>query len=203
MAKYGMILDLNTCTGCRACQAACAMENQTPYWANKFRTHVEDITRGQFPQVERALQPRLCMQCDNPPCVSVCPTGASHKTPEGIVGMDAGRCMGCKYCIIVCPYEARFVYESADMKKAKQVYGQTPKAAAVDKCTFCQHRLKKGEEPACVSTCLAGARIFGDLDDPESAVAKLVKSGQAQTLRADLGTQPRVYYLGNVKGRKG
>jgi Fe-S-cluster-containing dehydrogenase component len=191
-----MVLDINTCTGCRACMAACAMENGTPFWAGKFRTHVEDRTSGTFPDVKREIMPRLCMQCDNPPCVSVCPTGASHKVDGGIVVVDEKRCMGCKYCIVACPYQTRFVYDAADVKKAREVYGEGPKAESVDKCTFCQQRLKEGRDPACVSTCLAGARIFGDLDDPKSQVAQLVASGKARPLRPDLGTKPRVFYLG-------
>ena len=202
MARYGMVIDLNICTGCRACQAACTMENHTPFWSEKYRTHVEDVASGKFPAVSRVFVPRLCMQCDNAPCVSVCPTGASHRTAEGIVVVDVDKCMGCKYCIVACPYQARFVYDAEDVKKAQEVYGEGQKAAAIDKCTFCQQRLKDRREPACVSTCLAGARIFGDLDDPNSQVSKLVATGQAKPLRADLGTKPKVYYLGNLPGKE-
>jgi len=202
MTRYGMVIDLNTCTGCRACAAACSLENRTPYWSEKFRTHVQDVTNGRFPEVSRSFVPRLCMQCDNAPCISVCPTGASHRTAEGIVVVDADKCMGCKYCIVACPYQARFVYEAEDVKKAREVYGEGPKAAAVDKCTFCEQRVKEGREPACVATCLAGARIFGDLDDPNSPVTKLVSGGQAKPLRADVGTKPKVYYLGNLPGKE-
>lgn len=202
MARYAMVLDLNTCTACRACTAACTMENRTPFWSGKFRTHVEDMASGEFPQVHRAFLPRLCMHCDKAPCVAVCPTGASHQTADGVVVVDADRCMGCKYCIIACPYQARYLYESEDVTKAKEVYGEGPATPSVDKCTFCEHRLKEGREPACVASCIAGARIFGRLDDPNSAVAKLVASGQAKPLRPDVGTSPKVYYLSKLPGKE-
>jgi Fe-S-cluster-containing dehydrogenase component len=191
-----MVLDLNTCTGCRACMAACAMENETPFWSGKFRTHVEDTTEGEFPNVTRTILPRLCMQCENPPCVSVCPTGASHKADGGIVIVDADKCIGCKLCIDACPYQARFMYDAEDVKKAQAVFPQESKAETADKCNLCGHRLEENRDPACVSTCLGEARIFGDLDDPKSQVAKLVARGKAKPLRPELGTKPKVFYLG-------
>jgi Fe-S-cluster-containing dehydrogenase component len=171
------------------------MENQTPYWDDKFRTHVEDVTRGEFPQVERTLLPHLCMQCDHSPCVEACPTGATYQTPEGIVVVDRDRCIDCRYCIAACPYGARYEYTDADRVKAQAIFGNAPTKTFVDKCTFCEHRLKAGQEPACVATCLAGARIFGDLDDPQSKVAQLVASGKAKPIAPEVGTRPKVYYL--------
>lgn len=195
MTRYAMVIDLNTCTGCRACQAACALENHTPYWAGKFRTHVEDFSTGEFPDVERAFIPHLCMQCDEPACVDACPTGASHKHENGAVSVDAERCILCRYCVSACPYGARYEYTKADWEKAIEIFGEAPSNTFIDKCNFCEQRLNAGLEPACVATCLAGARIFGDLDDPNSQVSQLVASGEAQPLAAEAGTKPKVFYI--------
>jgi len=195
MTRYAMVIDLDSCTGCRACQAACAMENKTPYWEGKFRTHVEDVSQGEFPDVERKFIPRLCMQCDHPSCVEACPTGASHTNGGGTVVVDVERCILCKYCVSACPYGVRYEYTEADRAKAKEVFGEAPKNAYIDKCNFCEQRLAAGLEPACVATCLAGARIFGDLDDPASQVSQLVGSGRAVALAPEAGTQPKVYYV--------
>ena len=195
MTRYAMVIDLNTCTGCRACQAACALENKTPYWSGKYRTHVEDIVTGEFPNVERAFIPQLCMQCDEPACVDACPTGASHRNGGGAVVVDAERCILCKYCQSACPYGARYEYTEADRVKALEVFGEAPPNTYIDKCNFCEQRLQVGLDPACVATCLAGARIFGDLDDPNSQVAQLVSSGKAQPLAPEAGTNPKVFYV--------
>ncbi len=196
MARYGMVIDLRTCMGCNACVAACSEENQTPYWDGLFRTHVEDIPFGVFPDVGRVLLPRLCMHCENPPCVQVCPTGASHRTEDGIVLVDQDKCMGCGYCIVACPFGARYRYEKDMVKEAREIYGEEAehRVPHVDKCTFCIHRVEEGREPACVETCPAHARIFGDLDEPGSEVYKLVSSGQAQPIGPQ-GPRPKVFYI--------
>jgi len=196
MARYGMVIDLRTCMGCGACIAACTEENQTPYWANLFRTHVEDIAFGTFPDSGRLLLPRLCMHCENPPCVHVCPTGASHQTGDGIVLVDPDKCMGCGYCIVACPFGARYRYEREQVKEAPAHFGADVEHLVphVDKCTFCVHRVREGREPACVETCPAHARIFGDLDDPDSEVHELVSSGTAQPI-GPLGPGQKVFYI--------
>ena len=196
MARYGMVIDLRTCMGCNACVAACSEENQTPYWDGLFRTHVEDIPFGVFPDVGRVLLPRLCMHCENPPCVQVCPTGASYRTEDGIVLVDQDKCMGCGYCIVACPFGARYRYERDMVHEAQERYGGDVqhRVPHVDKCTFCVHRVREGREPACVETCPAHARIFGDLDDPNSEVHHLVTSGQAQPI-GSMGPRPKVFYI--------
>lgn len=197
MARYGMVIDTKVCMGCTACVAACSMQNETPYWNDKWRTHVSDVQRGVFPDVTRDFVPRLCMHCENAPCEEVCPTGATHHTPEGVVLVDFDKCMGCKACEIACPYGARYAYEREDVKRAKEIYGEDNRHQVphVDKCTFCYDRVQEGMQPACVATCPGEARIFGDLDDPKSKVAQLVNSGKAKPLAENLGTKPHVYYI--------
>ena len=197
MARYGMVLNLKTCVGCGACIAACALENQTPYWDDKYRTHVEDVITGVFPSVSREFIPRLCMQCENPPCVSACPTKASHIAEGGIVLVDQNRCIGCKACMVACPYDARYVYDRKDVKRAHALYAEdlVQVLPHIDKCTFCKHRLDEGREPACAETCPTDSRIFGDLDDPESEVHCLSTSGIAKPLKPEMGTNPKVFYI--------
>lgn len=196
MARYGFVVDLTTCVGCNACVAACTTENETPYWDGLYRTHVEDVSFGKFPDSGRAIIPRLCMHCENAACVRVCPTGASYTTADGIVLVDPDKCMGCGYCIVACPFGARYRYEQEAVNKATEIFGKEGghQAPHVDKCTYCVHRVKQGREPACVAVCPAHARIFGDLDDPKSEVSKLVSSGKAQQI-GDVGPEPKTYYV--------
>jgi len=204
MARYGMVIDITKCVGCEGCVAACSMENHTPYWRGLYRTHIEEHVTGTYPNVGRQFVPRLCMHCENPPCQDVCPTGATYTTEDGIVRVDQDRCIGCGYCMIACPYDARYPFEQDYIAEAKQRYGQeiVHHNGHADKCDFCVHRLKQGLLPACVETCPLHARIFGDLDDPNSEVAKLVASGKAKPLRPELGTKPKVFYIGYHEGGK-
>jgi sulfur reductase FeS subunit len=197
MARYGMVMDMRTCVGCQACMAACSTENQTPFWSEKFRTHVEDKETGTFPDVRRVQLPRLCMHCENTPCLSACPTGATHMDKNGIVLVNNDRCIGCYACCIACPYDARYAYEREDVEKEHELYGKdvSHETPHVDKCTFCVQRLKEKLEPACVATCPTHTRIFGDLDDRQSEVHKLAASGKAQALNQGLGTSPKVFYI--------
>jgi len=197
MARYGMVMDMRTCVGCQACMAACSAENQTPFWSDKFRTHVEDKEQGSFPDVRRVLLPRLCMHCENTPCLSACPTGATHMDKNGIVLVNNDRCIGCYACCIACPYDARYAYDHEDVKHEHKLYGDDVRHEVphVDKCTFCVHRLADNLEPACSSTCPTHSRIFGDLDDKSSEAHKLAISGRAQALNQGLGTSPKVFYI--------
>lgn len=181
MARYAMVIDTRSCIGCGACMAACDLENDTAWEEGKRRTHVPEFFFGEYPEVRRIFVPRLCMHCEDPPCVFVCPTGASYVNEDGVVLVKHEICIGCKYCIIACPYNARYVDH---------------RIRSVDKCTFCyENRVMKGKLPACVETCVGHARIFGDLDDPNSEVHKLVTTGEAAPLRPDLGTKPKVFYV--------
>jgi Fe-S-cluster-containing dehydrogenase component len=178
MPRYVMVIDLKRCVGCMACVVACKMENNLPY--GYFRTRVVEEVSGEFPNLRMELRPELCNHCDNPPCVYNCPTGASHKRPDGTVQIDRTKCVGCKACIAACPYDARYIH---------------PNGGFADKCTFCEHRVKEGKPPACVATCIGKSRIFGDLDDPNSEVHRLIKEYDARVLLKEAGTLPKVFYI--------
>ncbi len=160
MTKYGMVIDLDKCVGCGACVAACISENLGPEVAKameegrledlKLRTSVEEIEVGVFPKVRTFFYHNICRHCKNPPCVYVCPTGASYKNENGIVLINKDRCISCKYCIMACPFDARYMDELTMIP---------------DKCTFCEHRLKEGKLPACVEACPTHARVFGELNE--------------------------------------
>ncbi|MDP2809227.1 MAG: 4Fe-4S dicluster domain-containing protein [Rhodocyclaceae bacterium] len=178
--QYGMLIDTRRCIGCHACTVSCKSEHDVPMGVN--RGWVEYVEKGEYPYVGRSFLPRLCNHCSSPQCVTVCPTGATYKRPEdGIVVVDDGVCIGCAYCIQACPYDARFL---------------NPVTHFADKCDFCIHRVSVGLAPACVTTCVGGARIFGDVDDPGSEIARRIASEPVTVLRREIGTRPNVYYVG-------
>ncbi len=177
--RYGMLIDLRRCIGCHACSVACKAEFDVPL--GSFRSWVEYVEKGNYPNVSRSFLPRLCNQCNHPPCVSVCPTGATWKRDEdGIVVVDPDICIGCKYCIQACPYDARFL---------------NPVTGTADKCDFCLHRVSQGLAPACVETCVGRARIFGDLNDPDSEISQMIANNPVAVLRPEQGTEPNVFYI--------
>lgn len=178
--QYAMVIDARRCYGVHACSVACKAEYKVPLGEN--RSWVEEIEKGNYPNVSRSFLPRLCNHCEDPACVKVCPTGATWKRAEdGIVVIDKDVCIGCKYCVQACPYDMRFL---------------NPDMGTADKCDFCIHRVSQGLEPACVEACPSRARIFGDINHPESAVSKLVAGNPVTVLRAEKGTGPNVYYIG-------
>lgn len=177
--QYAMVIDTRRCIGCHACTVACKSENDVPLGEN--RCWVEYTEKGAFPLVDRSFLPRLCNHCSEPNCVDVCPTGATYKQEEdGIVVVDAALCIGCKYCVQACPYDARF---------SNRVTG------TAEKCDFCVHRVKRGVEPSCVNTCQGRARIFGDINDPDSEVSKLLATNAYSVLMKGMGTEPNVFYI--------
>jgi molybdopterin-containing oxidoreductase family iron-sulfur binding subunit len=199
--RYGMVIDLTKCVGCNACTAACKQTNITP--PGVFWSKVVLYETGSYPQARLHFLPMLCMHCQDAPCLEACPTGATYRGEGGLVLVDDDRCVGCRYCIMACPYEAR----SYNTTRPKDYYpgqeptvievvnsGQHPKGA-IEKCNFCAPRLREGKLPACVATCPAEARIFGDLDDPGSEVSKLVASGMARPRLDEQGTNPSVFYI--------
>ncbi len=176
---YAMVIDTRRCVGCHACSVSCKTENDVPLGVT--RSWVEYVEKGDFPNVARHFLPRLCNHCSDPHCVRVCPTGATYKRKEdGIVVVNPDVCIGCKYCIQACPYDARFI---------------DYRTGTADKCDFCVHRVKNGLVPACVNTCQGRARIFGDMNDPTSEVAKLIEKEPVTVLRREMGTKPNVYYI--------
>jgi Fe-S-cluster-containing dehydrogenase component len=173
-----MVIDTKLCVGCNDCVAACNAENDVPPGA--WRDWIVTEVRGEFPHLAMEIRSERCNHCDNPPCVSCCPTGASHVEPLGrTVQVDASLCIGCKACIASCPYGARYVH---------------PKGY-VDKCTFCAHRVTEGLDPACAAVCPTRCISFGDLDDPASHVSELLRTRRHRTLLPEAGTRPRVFYL--------
>jgi len=200
MPKYGMLIDLRRCIGCHTCTMACKVENFTG--PGIFWSFVEDEELGSYPLVSRRFIPRLCMHCETPACVDVCPTGASYRREDGIVLIDYDKCVGCQSCIVACPYGARYFvrqdtkgYFGTELIPYEKIGLHKHKPGVVEKCTLCHHRVENGEEPACVRACPAEARVFGDLNDPNSKVSKLIRSRHGFQFHKDLGCEPSVYYL--------
>lgn len=177
--RWGMLIDLRKCVGCQACTAACKFENNVP--EGTFRTWVPDVELGFYPDTRRAFLPRLCNHCERPSCIGVCPAGATWQRKDGIVEIDYDRCWGCGACVNACPYDARFI---------------DPVTKTANKCTFCSQRVDQGLLPACVETCIGGARQFGDLNDPNDPVTKQIMTEAVQQLKPETGNEPRVFYIG-------
>lgn len=194
--SYCMVIDLKRCVGCSACATMCKQENGTP--PGITRSKVMKKESGKYPHVRRISLPMLCMHCEDPACVHVCPSGATQKREDGIVTVDKNICIGCRACMIACPYGARYFRESEEgyfgsvlTPFEKEKYVNMPKGV-IDKCDFCvESRLAKGLEPACVQTCITKARIFGKKEDLQEVIRR--RSGFQ--LRPELGTDPSVYYL--------
>ena len=215
MTRWGMVIDLQKCIGCYSCQVACKQEHFLP--PDIFFNRVVIGETGKYPTVTKQIYPVLCNHCSEATCVKVCPSGASSIREDGIVTVDYDICVGCRYCLIACPYQNRTFY--ADGKKeywpgqglteleliGKELYPL--QEGTVVKCNFCAERidegLKKGlkpgvdreASPACVITCPVKARTFGDLDDPNSEVSLLIKQKKGFQLHPEYGTDPSVYYI--------
>ena len=218
-----MAIDLDRCTGCEACVAACHAENNlaisTPEQAAAGRTthwiRVDRYYEGNFPDVKVKYMPVLCQQCDEAPCEPVCPTYATYHNPEGLNVQVYNRCVGTFYCANNCPYTVRYFNwfdpvwpEPLQLQHNPDVGVRM--AGVMEKCSFCIQRIKRGKDeaevsgqpvadgditPACVQSCPAEAMVFGDLNDPESKVSRLAEDGRATRLLEELGTKPKVFYL--------
>ena len=207
MAKhYGFVIDTKRCIGCHTCAVACKAENGLPdgVWWNRILTDGSgaiDAPRGVYPNLSIGFIPLACQHCENPACVKVCPVGATYKDEEtGIVRQDYDKCIGCRMCMAACPYTG---VRSFNWDEPKYAIGFATGDAAVpahqkhtvEKCTMCWHLTAKGEEPECISACLTRARYWGDFNDPNSEVSKLIATRSYAQLLPEKGTRPSVYYL--------
>jgi molybdopterin-containing oxidoreductase family iron-sulfur binding subunit len=200
--RYAMILDKRRCYACQGCTVACKVANATP--PGTFWTKTLSIEKGKFPKAHMEYMPMICNHCDNAPCVQVCPTKASKKLADGTVQVTASECIGCQMCMEACPYGARYFNSDEKPTYWSEVGKQNEYEAermkehvvnTVDKCTFCAPRREKGLPPACVATCAGVARIFGDLDDPDSEISKMFKKYKPKPYKPEKGTKPRVFYI--------
>jgi tetrathionate reductase subunit B len=200
---WGMGIQVDKCIGCGRCVEACKAENDVPREPFYFRTWVERYVIDNDGEVTvdspeggiRGFQageedgdalraffvPKLCNHCDNPPCVQVCPVGATFITEDGVILVDSDYCIGCRYCIQACPYGARYL---------------DPRSKTADKCTFCYHRITQGLQPACVEVCPTEARVFGELKSLASPLRRMMRMSDLQVLKPSLNTEPKVYYSG-------
>ena len=196
--RWGMLIDTTRCSAdCHACVDACNRENGLG--AAPSRTSVQWIRKVDLTDRktgETTSLPLMCQHCAQPPCVDVCPTGASFKRADGIVLVDRHRCIGCRYCMMACPYTARsFGHQPVTDQKAEIPRGQ----GCVEACTMCMHRVDRGQQPVCVEACAAagrGAIVFGNLNDPQSEISKRIRAVRTTALRADLRLDPGVRYEG-------
>jgi tetrathionate reductase subunit B len=199
--RYGMGIKVDRCIGCGRCVDACKKENKVPDEPFYFRTWVERYVMAEDGEVmvdspagaregfktpvqdKKILKtffvPKICNQCDKPPCVQVCPVGATYKTEDGVILVDEKYCIGCRYCIQACPYGARFIH---------------PKTKTAEKCTFCYHRIVKGLLPVCVEVCPNQARVFGDLKKIASPLSQFKRNNKIVVLKPHLNTEPKVFY---------
>lgn len=178
-----MVIDEARCVGCEACVLACKTENRVP--DGFYRDWVVQELRGEYPTLSLSIRSERCNHCEDAPCVSNCPTGASHYRGDGTVQIDRDKCTGCRACIAACPYDARFVHPDG----------------YVDKCTLCVHRLDAGRPTACEEICPTGAIAVGDADDPASEVARRLKHESAYVLSPEAGTKPNLHYVRGGSGR--
>ena len=196
---YGYAVDTSRCIGCCACMRACRAENDVPEgrfrtWVERYRVRADGevlvdvaahdnfvFTEAPAEEIAKAFfVPKMCNHCEKSVCSQVCPVGASYESPEGVVLVDQKRCIGCGYCVQACPYGTRFI---------------DPVLHTAGKCTWCYHRITRGLLPACVQSCPKGARMFGDLHDPDSHLSIFLRQRRFRVLKPEMGTHPKCYYV--------
>lgn len=177
MARYGMLINTKKCVGCFACRVACQMANGLQ--SDESFIHFKEEETGVYPNVHAEVVPVQCMHCENAPCQQVCPTHATYTTDSGVVLVDETKCIGCKYCMAACPYGVRIAIKETGV---------------IEKCRFCWDGSEVGNPPRCVNTCISGARVFGDLDDPESDISQEIAATNARPLASHL-TDAKIYYV--------
>jgi Fe-S-cluster-containing dehydrogenase component len=197
--RYGMVIDLKKCIGCDTCTVACKATNATPRGISWNR--VLKYETGKYPHSKLNFLPITCMHCEKPECLKACPTGATIKRDDGILMIDSDKCTGCRYCMVVCPYTARrffdrlVTYYPEHMTPFEKLGYQNHTRGIVQKCDFCLERVEQGLQPSCVVSCTANARFFGNLNDPDSEVSRLIRERKGFVLSPERGTKPSVYYL--------
>jgi Fe-S-cluster-containing dehydrogenase component/formate-dependent nitrite reductase membrane component NrfD len=179
MTRYAFVIDQRKCIGCHACTVACKAEHDVPIGVN--RTWVKYIEKGEFPNTRRYFLVNRCNHCEDAPCVTICPTKALFKRADGIVDFDSERCIGCKSCMQACPYDALYIH---------------PDTHTAAKCNYCAHRTERGLEPACVVVCPERAIIAGDMDNPQTEIARLIAREPVRVRKPEQGTRPKVFYIG-------
>ncbi|MBP2626578.1 MAG: Psr/DMSO reductase-like protein chain iron-sulfur binding subunit [Firmicutes bacterium] len=181
MSQRTMVVDLDRCIGCKSCEVACKHENGVALGCTWNKVLTVGPT-GTYPKLEMYYLPTMCQECKDAPCVKACPTGASYKSKDGVVLVDKEKCIGCQYCMFACPYGVRTFNEETKV---------------VEKCTLCAHLQAAGKQPACVEKCPAGCRFVGDIDDPNSEVARVIKNAGSDSVHVlpDVGNQPSARYI--------
>jgi phenylacetyl-CoA:acceptor oxidoreductase subunit 1 len=216
MTKYAIVADLRRCVGCQTCTAACKHANATPPGVQWRK--VLDVETGEYPAVRRSFLPVGCMHCDDPPCMDVCPSTATRKRADGIVTIDYDLCIGCAYCAVACPYQARYkvsarenAYGSAGAMQNEDARFDEKLLGVAQKCTFCVDRIDSGlamgltpgvdheATPACVNSCIAQTLTFGDVEDPNSNVSQLLAANSWSRMHEELETGPNIYYIWDGK----
>jgi phenylacetyl-CoA:acceptor oxidoreductase subunit 1 len=217
MTRWVMVVDLDRCTGCQTCSVACKVEHALG--PGLQRVSVVEKETGTYPNVQRIYVPRRCMNCADPACVGVCPSGATKKRDDGVVTIDQDQCIGCRYCLMACPFNARTFHgeqQSYHAQPSNWEQRRYPEhtVGVVDKCDFCRARIDAGiaagltpgadtdATPMCVISCIAAALTFGDLDEPDSEVSRLIREREGVQLMPDMETDPSVFYLSRRLARE-